>query len=117
MKLAFEIPKKRERVEDPSKDKTTVGSSLSASATFLVYLNSKGCSDPTESPHITNLSLKDKTQKAKQCRLVYSVKCKEYIGETGRTLGVRFKEHTDGKHPSSAITEHTSTRPQVQSHC
>ena len=31
---------------------------------------------------------------------------KEYIGETSRTLGVRFKEDTDGKHPNSAITEH-----------
>ena len=42
-----------------------------------------------------------------------SVKCggceKEYIGETARTLGVRFKEHTDGKHPNSAVTAHTST--------
>ena len=34
---------------------------------------------------------------------------KEYIGETSRTLGVRFKEDTDGKHPYSGITEHTSS--------
>ena len=33
---------------------------------------------------------------------------KEYIGETARTLGVRFKEHTNGKHNNSTITEHTS---------
>ena len=31
---------------------------------------------------------------------------KQYIGETGRTLDKRFKEHTDGNHPSSAIQEH-----------
>ena len=27
---------------------------------------------------------------------------KEYIDETARTLGVRFKEYTYGKHPNSA---------------
>ena len=32
---------------------------------------------------------------------------KEYIGNIARTVGVRFKEHTDGKHPSSAVMEHT----------
>ena len=41
-----------------------------------------------------------------------SVKCgrcrMEYIGETARTLRVRFKKHIDSKHPKSAITEHTS---------
>ena len=33
----------------------------------------------------------------------------KYIGETDRTLANRFCEYTDGKHPNSAITEHTST--------
>ena len=55
---------------------------------------------------------KDKTSKEKKCGVVYSVECRqcgdEYVGETGRALGCRFKEHTDGKHPSSAITEHTT---------
>ena len=55
---------------------------------------------------------KDKPQKEKQCGVVYSMKCvqcgKLYIGETARSLGARFKEHTDGKHPSSAVTEHMS---------
>ena len=40
---------------------------------------------------------------------LYSMKCddcdKEYIGETGRTVGIRHKEHTDGKH-NSAIHDH-----------
>ena len=53
---------------------------------------------------------KDNSEKMKKCGVVYSVKCgtcdKEYIGETARALGTRMKEHTDGKHQSSAITEH-----------
>ena len=39
--------------------------------------------------------------------------CEECIGETARTLGVRIKEHIDGKHPNSAITEHTLTDVKV----
>ena len=31
---------------------------------------------------------------------------KEYIGETERTLGKGFKEHTDVRYPSSAVQEH-----------
>ena len=34
---------------------------------------------------------------------------KEYTGETARTLGVKFNEHTDGKYPNSVTTEHTCT--------
>ena len=30
---------------------------------------------------------------------------KEYVGESGRTLGVRHKEHTDGRH-SSGVWDH-----------
>ena len=30
------------------------------------------------------------------------------ICDIARTLGERFKEHTDGNHPISAVTEHTS---------
>ena len=94
-----------------------LGSSLSASPTFLVYVNnSKGCSDPTDHKPLNVLmsllvSHKDKTQKEKQCGVVYCMKCgecAEYIGKTARTLGMRFKEHTEGKHPNPAITEHTS---------
>ncbi len=34
------------------------------------------------------------------------------MGETAGTLENRHKEHTDGKHPSSAVSEHlTSTGP------
>ena len=45
--------------------------------------------------------------------MVYCVKCSdsdmEFIVETARMLGIRFHEHTDGKHPNSAIVDHTST--------
>ena len=40
---------------------------------------------------------------------MYSVKCddcdSEYVGESGRTVGIRHKEHTDGKH-SSGVWDH-----------
>ena len=56
---------------------------------------------------------KDKSKKEKQCGVVHSVKCSDcdqkYIGETARMLGTRFQEHTDGKHPNSAIVEHASS--------
>ena len=53
---------------------------------------------------------KDKTPLEKQCGLVYKVECgvchKQYTWETERILGKRFKEHTDGNHPSSVVQEH-----------
>ena len=55
----------------------------------------------------------DKSEKDQQCGLVHSVKCgscdREYIGETAKALGTRFKEHMDGNHPTSAVHEHTSS--------
>ena len=56
-KWAFDIPKKREKVEDISpRMRQLLRSSQSASRTFLEYLNnSKRCSDHTESPLTTNL--------------------------------------------------------------
>ena len=59
------------------------------------------------------VSPKDNSEKGKQCGVQYSVKCSEcdqgYMGETARMLGTRFREHTDGNHPTSAIEEHTSS--------
>ena len=53
---------------------------------------------------------KDKTEKEKQCGVVYSVTCNkcyvEYVGEMARLLGMQFKQHTDGKHMSSAVMVH-----------
>ena len=52
---------------------------------------------------------KDKSETHRKCNTVYSVKCdncdKEYVGESGRTVGTRHKEHTDGKH-SSGVWDH-----------
>ena len=59
------------------------------------------------------VSPKDKSDKEKQCGVVHSVKCsacdQEYVSETARMLGTRFREHTDGNNPNSAIEEHTSS--------
>ena len=53
---------------------------------------------------------KDQTPKENQCGLIYHIKCQncdqDYIGETGRNMGVRFKEHTTRKNTNSAIKEH-----------
>ncbi len=56
---------------------------------------------------------KDVSDKMKQCGLVYRIECSKakckakYIGETGRALEDRWKEHVDPKRPSSACVEHT----------
>ena len=53
---------------------------------------------------------KDITPKEHQCGLVYHIACKDcnntYIGETGRNMGTRFKEHTSRKGTNSALKEH-----------
>ena len=55
---------------------------------------------------------KDKTKKENQCGVVYHIQCqdcvKDYIGETGRSLGTRFKEHTNRQGVNSAVKEHLS---------
>ena len=54
---------------------------------------------------------KDQSETHRKCNTVYSIVCdtckKEYVGESGRTVGIRYGEHTDGKH-SSAIYDHIS---------
>jgi hypothetical protein len=53
---------------------------------------------------------KDKLPKESQCGVVYHIPCpdckKEYIGETARTLDIRFKEHTARKYSNSPLKEH-----------
>ena len=50
---------------------------------------------------------KDRVPKGEKCGLVYHVKCGEctasYVGETGRALEARLKEH---RHPPSHVHEH-----------
>ncbi len=45
-----------------------------------------------------------------QSGVVYQLKCdncdKIYIGETSRNLGTRYKGHTTGRHPGTAVGEH-----------
>ncbi len=53
---------------------------------------------------------KDKTPMEQQSGVVYQLKCdncdKIYIGETSRRLGTRYKEHSAGQHPRTAVGEH-----------
>ena len=56
---------------------------------------------------------KDTTPIQNQCGVVYRIQCPEcqqdYVGETGRNMGTRFKEHTKLKGSNSAIKEHIET--------
>ena len=53
---------------------------------------------------------KDKTPDAQKCGLVYQVECPEcpltYIGETGRMLATRMKDHLNFRNPLTAAGEH-----------
>ncbi len=53
---------------------------------------------------------KDKIPMEQQSGVVYQLKCdncdKIYIGETSRSLGTRYKEHTAGRHTRTAVGEH-----------
>ena len=53
---------------------------------------------------------KDKTPDAQKCGLVYQMECPEcpltYIGETGRTLAMRMKDHLKLRNPLTAVGEH-----------
>ena len=53
---------------------------------------------------------KDKLDTMKKCGTIYEITCggcdKVYIGESGRSLKVRFKEHTRHTYPLTAVGEH-----------
>jgi predicted GIY-YIG superfamily endonuclease len=53
---------------------------------------------------------KDATPKGNQCGLIYHIKCSDchhnYIGETGRNMETRLKEHTSRKGTVSAIKDY-----------
>jgi predicted GIY-YIG superfamily endonuclease len=60
---------------------------------------------------------KDKIPKEEQCGCIYRITCKDceqcYIGESGRTLKTRLKEHRKGIQdltPSSAVAEHAQSK-------
>ena len=53
---------------------------------------------------------KDPVPKENQCGLIYKITCDDcnhnYIGETARPLGVRFKEHTSRQNTNSPLKDH-----------
>jgi hypothetical protein len=53
---------------------------------------------------------KDKTPTLNKCGVIYKIQCpgcpETYIGETGRALATRMKEHTKKSAPFTAIGEH-----------
>ena len=53
---------------------------------------------------------KNSTPVEQQCGLVYHIKCQDcqhnFIGETGRNMATRFKEHTTRKGTLSSVKEH-----------
>jgi hypothetical protein len=57
---------------------------------------------------------KDKLDKMNRCGTVYHIKCGEcestYVGETGRTLKVRFGEHSGDATPLTAVGEHCAKK-------
>ena len=59
----------------------------------------------------------DTTPIQSQCVVVYHIQCPEcqldYIGETGRNMGTRFKEHTNLKGSNLAIKEHLPYIPMI----
>ena len=53
---------------------------------------------------------KDKTPDPKKCGVIYQIQCpqcpEQYVGETGRTLETRMKEHLKLTSPRTAVGEH-----------
>ncbi|XP_072048792.1 uncharacterized protein [Amphiura filiformis] len=53
---------------------------------------------------------KDKTPKPNKCGVIYKISCPDcentYVGETSRSLGTRFKEHTRTTAPRTAVGDH-----------
>ena len=117
----FKLPKPKERSRDSDQDRQSTKKKFPVALPYVQGLSEKlqrifrNHGVPTyHKPFNTLRSMlvrpKDKSVKEKQCGVVYSIKCDScpatYIGETARPLGTRFKEHTDGKHPNSAVWEH-----------
>ena len=49
---------------------------------------------------------KDKTETGQKCGVVYQITCEcgeHYVGETSRSMGTRFKEHTAKKGNTTAV--------------
>ena len=119
----FRIPKKKDKQKDQSKKDSAgkkfpvclpyiPGTSEQLSRIFKTHGIPTYCK-PTTTLRQLLVKPKDQTPKEKQCSVIYNIQCNscqaEYIGETARTLGKRFKEHSDPRHINSAVVEHTAT--------
>ena len=55
---------------------------------------------------------KDKVPNNKKCGVIYKITCPScndtYVGETGRSLGTRMKDHLSNRAPLTAVGEHRS---------
>ena len=49
---------------------------------------------------------KDKTPDLQKCGVVYQITCPQYVGETGRTLATRMKDHTSHSTQPTAVGDH-----------
>ena len=113
----FKIPKKREKPPSEKKDKQTKkvnigmpyirGTSEALHKTFKKY-GVNIYHRPFKSIRQQLIHVKDKTEKLKKCGVVYYLKCEQcendYIGEAGRSLDIRLKEHI--AKTNSVIYEH-----------
>jgi len=113
----FTIPKKAEKKKEvnkePSARKPSVGMPYIRGTSEQLHriFRKHGVNmyhRPYNSIRSQLTKVKDKTDKMKQCGIVYHVTCanckEDYIGETGRTLETRMKEHKTRS--SSALHEH-----------
>ena len=118
---AITIPKKNKTAKKDEKERTTSSNSFPIGIPYIPGLTEKlvrifkrngvnTYTKPTNTIRQYLVKPKDKTPKEDQCGVIYEITCntcqEQYVGETKRQFKIRFKEHTDMKHPNSAITEH-----------
>ena len=120
-KWIFNLPKKQQKSNSTDTTKTTrpcvipIGlpyvKGLSENLRRLFHANNISTyHKPINTLRSILVKPKDATPIEQQCGLIYHIKCQDchhnYIGETGRNMGVRFKEHTIRKGTVSAVKEH-----------
>ena len=117
---ALNIPKARPSSDSQQRAKDALSKRYQVSLPYVPGLSEelqrifKAHDTPTYHKPINSLRSqlvrpKDPSAKEKQCGVIYEVTCstchQQYVGETARPLGTRFKEHLT--QPSSAVLEHT----------
>ena len=114
---AFKIPKKKPKAVEshpgPRPKSINIGLPYirGTSETLQRIFKNHGVSvyhQPSNNLRNVLTKVKDKTEHLKNCDVIYHIKCNDchhdYIGETGRQLDTRIKEHITRS--SSAIYEH-----------